>query len=186
MSKKPTPSIEDLKLAVKDPERLEAVRNTRMLDTGYEAVFDELTREASYQLKAPLVLLTLVDEYRDFVKSHVGLSEPNASSQEITDFPTFCQLTVAQREPLIINDTRDVAMLRYFPSVRFLGVRAHLGVPLVSDGQPIGNCCVIDFRPRQWTPADIEALTGIATEAMHQLSAAKTRLEAADEPELAS
>jgi GAF domain-containing protein len=175
MTKKTIPSAQDVARTVKDPKRLAVVRASEMLDTAYEEAFDELTREASRLLGTPVALLTLVDEYRDFVKSHVGLPEPYASAHEITDSPSFCQLTVAQAEPLAINDTRDVAMLRLFPSVQRLGVRAHLGVPLTVDGQAIGNCCVMDFRPRTWTPEDIATLTRLAQEATTRLSKAKAR-----------
>ena len=175
MAKHKYPDSDEVARTVQDSARLEAVHQSSALDTPPEAAFDELTREASRLLDAPIALLTLVDEYRDFVKSHVGLPEPYASRQEITDSPSFCQLTVAQGEPLAINDTRDVPMLRIFPAVHSLGVRAHLGVPLVVDGQAIGNCCVIDFRPREWTEADIATLTRLAQAAMRQLSDTKAR-----------
>ena len=175
MIKKTITSAQDIARAVKDPARLAAVHASEMLDTAYEETFDELTREAGRLLGTPVALLTLVDEYRDFVKSHVGLPEPYASAQEITDSPSFCQLTVAQTEPLAINDTRVVAMLRIFPSVQHMGVRAHLGVPLIVDGQAIGNCCVMDFRPRAWTKQDIATLTRLAQEATARISKAKAR-----------
>ena len=160
--------------------RLKTMQGTRMLGRAPEEAFDELTREASRLLDAPLALLTLVDEYNDFVISQVGLPEPMASNQRITDTPTFCQLTIAQAEPLAINDTRDVPMLQIFPSVRNNGVRAHLGIPLFVDGQAIGNCCVLDFRPRVWTAEDIATLTGLAEIAMRRLSAVKAQLNSAE------
>lgn len=168
-------SIENLDSSIKDESRLAAVKDTGLLDTAYEEAFDALTREASKELGVPVALLTLVDEYRDFVKSHVGLPEAYDKSQEITDSPTFCQLTVAQAEPLAINDTRDVVMLQLLPSVARMGVRAHLGIPLIVDGQAIGNCCVLDFQPRKWTEDDIAKLTALAERAMKLISQAKLR-----------
>lgn len=175
MLRKPTLKLEDVEAAIADLARLQAVWDSDILDTPQEEAFDKLTREASRLLGAPVALLTLVDEYRDYVKSQVGLPEPYASSREITDSPSFCQLTVAQAEPLAINDTRDVPMLRMFPSVRQMGVRAHLGVPLMVDGQAIGNCCVMDFRPRQWSAEDIATLTRLAGEATQRISDAKSQ-----------
>jgi GAF domain-containing protein len=173
MPKKLPTDIVAIQRAVKDPTRLEAVRSTGLLDTPPEEAFDELTRAASRMLGAPLAILTLVDEYRDYVKSQVGLPDAQATAQEITDTPTFCQLTVAQVEPLAINDTHKVPMLGMFPSVRQSGVRAHLGIPLILDGHAIGNCCVIDFHPRVWTADDIAVLTKLAAEATRLISLSK-------------
>jgi GAF domain-containing protein len=178
MSTRPLKNIEDTLKVVADPTRLAAVKASGMLGTLPEQAFDELTREASRLLGVPLAILTLVDEYDDFVKSQVGLPEPYASTQTIADTPTFCQLTVAQAEPLAINDTSKVPMLQLFPSVRRAGVRSHLGIPLIVDGQAIGNCCVMDFHPREWTSEDIATLTRLAEQAMQLLSAAKARPKA--------
>lgn len=175
MPKKTLPTIKVLQAATKSVARLKAVGATDLLGSSPEEAFDELTREASRLLGAPLALLTLVDEYDDFVLSQVGLPEPMSSAQRITETPTLCQLTVAQAEPLAINDTHDVPMLRIFPSVRNNGVRAHLGIPLIVDGQAIGNCCVLDFHPRVWTAEDVATLTGLAEIAMRRLSAAKSQ-----------
>ena len=181
MPKKTIPIVKTLQSVMSNNLRLKTVKSTHMLGRAPEEAFDELTREASRLLDAPLALLTLVDEYDDFVISQVGLPDPMASNQRITDIPTFCQLTIAQAEPLAINDTRDVPMLQIFPSVRNNGVRAHLGIPLFVDGQAIGNCCVLDFRPRVWTAEDIATLTGLAEVAMQRLSVARAQLDPAED-----
>ena len=170
-TEQPKQTLADIEMAIHDPRRLEEVENLGLLDTPTEDVFDELTREASRRLNAPLALLTVVDEYRDFVKSQVGLPEPYASNQEIIDTPTFCQLTIAQAEPVVINDTSRVALYDLFPSVRSSGVRAHMGIPLTINGQPVGNCCVLDFHPREWTDEDLAVLTALAERAMKLLQA---------------
>jgi GAF domain-containing protein len=163
------PSRKDIRKAVRDPERLKAVHETKIYKTKPEAVFDALTKRASELLNAPLVLITLVDEHSDYVKSQVGLEKRYADKQEIPYGPSFCQLTVAQKEPVIIRDVSKFPTLRLFPSVAFRHVRAHLGVPLVLDGHAIGNCCVIDYQPHDWTEADVANLQAIADEAMAEI-----------------
>ena len=163
------PKRNDIRKAVRDPERLKAVRASSIYHTKPEAAFDELTQRASKLLRAPMVLITLVDEYGDYVKSQVGLEDRYASKQEIDIGPSFCQLTIAQKEPVVIPDTSKFPTLRLFPSVAFHHVRAHLGIPLVVDGHAIGNCCVIDYQAHDWTPEDVANLTIIANQALAQI-----------------
>jgi GAF domain-containing protein len=164
-------SLTEIEAAIHDPARLAEVEASGLLDTAAEEIFDELTREASRRLGAPLAMLTVVDEYRDYVKSHVGLPEPYATNRELIDTPTSCQLTIAQGEPVVINDTSRAPLYDIFPSVRHSGVRAHMGIPLTLNGQPVGNCCVIDFRPREWTDEDLAVLIELAEKAMALLQA---------------
>jgi hypothetical protein len=71
--------------AIRDPERLALLRRTRLLDAPPEPAFDRLTRLASRLVNAPIALVTLIDEDRQFFLSCVGLPEP---------------LTVARQTPL--------------------------------------------------------------------------------------
>lgn len=173
--------MNELERALKNPQRLLAVRASEMLDSPPDQAIDDLAQEASHKLRAPLVVFTLVDRYRDFVLAHVGLPAPQATAREVVDSPSFCQLTVAQGETLVINDTLDSSMLRMFPSVRQAGVRAHLGVPILIGGQPVGNCCVIDFEPREWTANDISTLTRLAEQVTQRIQTVMARLKLAGE-----
>ncbi|HXG69088.1 MAG TPA: hypothetical protein VNJ04_00570, partial [Gemmatimonadaceae bacterium] len=55
--------------AIRDPERLAALRSTGLLDSEVEEVFDRLTRLAVKLLGVPAAFISLVDENRDFYKS---------------------------------------------------------------------------------------------------------------------
>lgn len=163
------PFVPAIDAAVSNETRLSAVRATGMLDQPNHAVFDELIARASATLKAPITMITLVDEYRDYLVAQLGLPEPMAIKGEITDAPSFCQLTVTQDQPLAITDAQAMPIFQIFPSVSTAGVRAHLGIPLRFRGQPVGNCCVIDFRPRVWTEAEIAVLTELAEDVMRHI-----------------
>ena len=63
-----------------DSARLAAVARTALLDTPPEEGFDRLTRMAARLLGAPVSLITLVADDRQFFKSAMGLPEPWASS----------------------------------------------------------------------------------------------------------
>ena len=54
--------------------------------------------------------------------------------------------------------------------MKSLGVRAYVGVPLVTDdGQAIGSFCAIDTKPRRWTSMEVEALTELAASARREI-----------------
>ncbi len=167
-----TPAVQRIDTVVHDADRLQAAHTANANTTADASlVFDRLTTQASELLHAPLALISLVDSDRDIILGQVGLPPAIAQSQEIKDSPSFCQLTIAQDGPVIINDTHAVPTLRLFPSVQNSGVRAHLGIPLTYQGQPVGNCCVIDFKPRNWTSEDVQNITKLAAEAMQELNA---------------
>ncbi len=52
-----------------DPGRLAALRLTNLLDTPAEEAFDRLARLAARVLDVPIVLVSLVDEDRQFFKA---------------------------------------------------------------------------------------------------------------------
>jgi hypothetical protein len=155
---------------VRDPRRLEALAATGLLDSPAEQRFDALTDLASKILKAPVALVSLVDEDRQFFKSCLGLPEPWASQRETPLSHSFCQHAIAARKPLIIEDAREHPVLRDNHAIRDLGVIAYAGIPLESrDGQPLGTLCVIDHKPRKWTDQEVELLTGVAKAAAAQV-----------------
>src|SRR4051812_29692981 len=92
--------------AVTDPDRLEAVRATGLLDSHITPSFDRLARLAAHVLNAPVALVSLVDADRQFFKSCLGLPEPWASERGSPLTHSFCQHPVATREPLLVDDAR--------------------------------------------------------------------------------
>jgi hypothetical protein len=159
--------------AVTDPKRLQALHETTLLDSPPEDRFDSLTQLASRALNAPVALVSLVDEDRQFFKSCLGLPEPWASERETPLTHSFCQHAIAAREPLIVEDARKHPVLHDNEAIKDLGVIAYAGIPLEGrSGQPLGTLCVIDHEPRAWTANEIDLLTGIARAVTAQVDAA--------------
>ncbi len=163
------PSSKEISDAVHDEKRLKGVRAIDDPDQRRSPIFDLLSKEAAELLDAPLAFISLVEEDKDIIYGQSGLPTAICDAGYIDVQPSFCQLTIASEKPVVIDDALKVPSLRLFPSVVQLGVRAHLGIPLKIDGQPVGNCCVIDFKPRQWTEADVANLSALATQALEQL-----------------
>ncbi len=155
--------------AIRDPERLAALRATGLLDSEVEEVFDRLTRLAVKLLGVPAAFISLVDENRDFYKSACGFGEALDSAREMTG-RTFCHYAIQSEEPLVIDDTEGDPVYREIPTVKSLGVGAYVGVPLVIDGnKALGSFCAIDLKPRQWTPREVEVLTELAASAKREI-----------------
>ena len=153
----------------REARRLSVLQSTDLLDTDAEAPFDRLTRLSSRLLGAPVALISLVDDHRQFFKSAVGLAEPWASRRETPLSHSFCQHVVRNAEPLVVSDARRHPLLRDNPAIRDLNVVAYAGVPLTVDGEAIGAFCVIDDKPRDWPAGELELLHDLAAAAVSEV-----------------
>jgi PAS domain S-box-containing protein len=153
-----------------DPDRLAALRSTNLLDSGTEEAFDRLTRLASKFLRAPVSLVTLVAEDRQFFKSAVGLPEPWASRREMPLEYSYCRHALASAEPLRIEDAREDPRVRESPAVTENRSIAYAGVPLTTrEGQVLGTLCVVDQEPRAWTDEEVAVLKDLAASVMAEI-----------------
>lgn len=149
--------------------RLAALVRTGLLDSEAELSYDRMTRLASKFLDAPVSLVSLVDDHRQFFKSCVGLPEPWAGQRETPLSHSFCQHVVTTGRPLVIPDARLHPLVKDNLAIRDLGVIAYLGIPLLIDGQVIGSFCAIDGQPRAWSDDDISTLTDLAESVMTEI-----------------
>lgn len=148
---------------VVDAKRLEALRRLGLLDAGPDEAFDRLTRLVSRITGAPVALVSLVDEDRQFFLSQIGLPEPWATRRETPLTHSVCQYAVGQDRPLVIPDLRVEPGFEQHPAISDLSVVAYLGVPLMlEDGHVIGSLCVIDDAPHRWSDADVAVVVDLA------------------------
>src|SRR5262245_21174925 len=112
------------------PARLEALYRLALLDSPTEPAFDRLTQLAARILKAPVVLISLVDADRQFFKSSYGRVDPWAMLRETPLSHSFCQYAVDSGAPLIINDARIHPLVRDNLAIPDLNVAAYAGIPL--------------------------------------------------------
>jgi GAF domain-containing protein len=155
---------------VRNVARLSALQRLGLLDTPPEAAYDRLARVACRVLHAPVALVSLVDRDRQFFKSCVGLPEPFASVRETPVDHSFCQHVVGTAKPFIVEDARTNPLVQANPAVHDLGIIAYAGIPLTtSEGHTLGSFCVIDRKPRFWSPDEIEVLQELAGCVMHEI-----------------
>jgi GAF domain-containing protein len=152
---------------ITDPGRLAALRRTGLLDSPPEEAFDQLARVAAKVMDAPIALVSLVDEDRQFFKSSVGGHTGNLGAEQETPLSySLCREAVATKAPLILRDARADPRFGSHPAVRSAGVAAYAGMPIVlADGHAIGTVCVLDTKPRDWNEDQVRALASLATDA---------------------
>ena len=162
------------------PDRIEALRQTGLLDSPAEDAFDRLTRLTQRLLAAPTALVSLVDQDRQFFKSQAGLGEPYASARQTELSHSFCQWVVSARDKLVVDDSSQHPVLKSNLAVKYMNVQAYAGMPIYSrGGEAIGSFCAIDNTARKWTDEELETLKDLTqvTEAYAHLAAARRERE---------
>ena len=155
---------------LRNPERLAALAETGLPDSGPEEAFDRLTRMVTRLLGVPVSLVSLVDDRRQFFKSLQGLRGPTSVARQTPLTHSFCQHVVIKQSPLMVTDAENDPLVRENLAIPDLGVKAYLGVPLkLPSGHIIGSLCAIDNRPRSWTDADLQSLGDVAEIVMSEV-----------------
>jgi len=149
-----------------EAKRLKVLWQYEVLDTVPEEIFDDLTELAARICEAPIALISLVDEKRQWFKSKVGIS-----LQETSRDVSFCAHAITHTDLFIVPDaTQDERFAKSpvvtgEPSIRF-----YAGAPLITpDGYALGTLCVIDRAPRQLRPDQLQALRILARHVVSQL-----------------
>jgi GAF domain-containing protein len=157
--------------ALADAGRLAALHEGLPVDNEPDPAFDRIARLAANVLNAPVALVSGVDQDRQFFKSCLGLPEPWASSRQSPLSHSFCQHAVARREPLVVNDAREVPELLENRAIQDMGVIAYLGIPLITrEGYAVGTLCVIDHEPRAWTRDQVDLLKDLAASVVTEIA----------------
>ena len=146
-----------------EAERLAALKEYRILDTGSEQPYDDITALAAHICQVPIATISLVDEARQWFKSSVGMSRQQ-TSREVA----FCAHTILQREPLVVRDARKDR--RFANNVLVTGepyIRFYAGFPLVNqEGLALGTLCAIDRKPRELSAKQEKAMQALVRQVM--------------------
>jgi signal transduction histidine kinase len=175
-----------LKPSYREAERLSALFDYEVLDTEPEEAFERLSALAADMFEAPIALVSLVDEERQWFKSRVGL-EPPSTPRSVS----FCTHAIegGAGSAFVVEDAtrdprfRDNPLVTGRPHIRF-----YAGAVLTNpNGYNLGTICVIDTKPRP-TPdgaqlARLQKLAKVVVDelelrrAVRELEAARSKLE---------
>src|SRR5579859_3366293 len=107
-------------LPANERQRLESLHSFEILDTQAEEAFDRFTRIAARMLGVPIALVSLVDEARQWFKSHHGI--------DATETPrdwAFCAYAIQDDKILVVDDATkdprfaDNPLVTGVPDIRF-------------------------------------------------------------------
>lgn len=131
-----------------EEQRINYLHNLNILDTEFDKNFDRITELLQIIFKAPIVLISLVDENRQWFKSCIGLNI-RETHREVS----FCSNAIKENlenDIYIVNDTllNPLYINNYLvtgnPNIRF-----YAGRPITIDDYKLGTVCVIDTKPRE-------------------------------------
>ncbi|MEI2415617.1 EAL domain-containing protein [Orrella sp. JC864] len=163
-----------------EERRLQALLSYEVLDTPPEEDLDRLARLGARIFRAPIALISLLDEHRQFFKARVGM----ATAQTRRDI-SFCRHAIESDEVMVVPDaSRDPRfagnpLVTGQPHIRF-----YAGAPLrTPEGERIGTFCVIDDQPREFSACDSEILRELSALSMDRLALRRLQSEASRGPE---
>ncbi|MGI9325757.1 MAG: GAF domain-containing protein [Pseudomonadales bacterium] len=142
-----------------EAERIATLNRLKILDTPAEERFDRFTRICARTFDMPIALISLVDRYRQWFKSSVGL-DTSETARDIS----FCGHAILGDEVFEVRNAmrdarfRDNPLVKNDPKIRF-----YAGAPLAApNGQKLGTLCIIDKVPRRLSDKDKVKLKHLA------------------------
>jgi diguanylate cyclase (GGDEF)-like protein len=150
-----------------ETKRLRSLTTLCLLDTLPEEKFDRVTRLACRTFNVPIATVSLVDRDRQWFKSRQGLDVCETSRTL-----SFCGHAILNEAQLVVPDASlhpyfaDNPLVAGDPFIRF-----YAGQPVHGpDGSRVGTLCIIDKRPRIFTPEDAVILADLGAMVDRELS----------------
>jgi diguanylate cyclase (GGDEF)-like protein len=141
-----------------EADRLKSLHNLRVLDTPPEERFDRLTRLAKRLFEVPIALVSFVDEHRQWFKSRQGM-DVSETPREVA----FCAHAILQDGIFVVPNAHEDERFKESPLVTaYPNIRFYAGRPVKApDGARVGTLCIMDHRPRDPHPEDLQLLNDL-------------------------
>ncbi len=139
-------------------ERLAALNQLGILDTEPDASFDRITALAQDIFDVSSAAVSLVDRDRRWFKSTCGwdIEETNRET-------SFCTYAILNDGVTVVEDATEDRRFENSALVIDDHLQFYAGAPLiVGDDLRLGTLCLIDDRPRSFSPQEQERLSTLA------------------------
>jgi GAF domain-containing protein len=160
----------------REEERIARLLGYDILDSGEDPLLDRLTKLAAEITGSPISLISLIDDKRQWIKSHYGTEIRETSRED-----SFCRHTILEPKEgeLIVNDA--LTDKRFINNKFVTGephIRFYVGIPLdAGDGLAIGSLCVIDQKPNSLSQEQIKSLHSLASIVMDYITIHRSNRE---------
>ena len=149
-----------------EEQRITAIRQLELL-SGQSRLFDEVAAKVATAFGTAIALVTVVDEEHQHWAGAVGLPEKLDACRMSDRETSICGHVVAANDTLIIEDVAKDPRFANNPFLLENGIRFYAGAPLrTSAGTALGSLCVIDLKPRTFSPEDERVLQEMARHLM--------------------
>ncbi len=156
-------------------KRVSLLKQFQILDTLPEKEYDDITRLAAFICNTPISLVTLLDDKRQFFKSHYGLKTKQTPIEH-----SFCAHAINKTTKVfIVEDARKDKRFKNNPLVTSKpNIVFYAGVPLISEEDvPLGTLCVIDNKPHVLNTEQLLSLQALANQVMQLLILRRKNIE---------
>ncbi|MCG7392064.1 EAL domain-containing protein [Microvirga sp. ACRRW] len=151
-----------------EADRLAALRRFHVLDAEPNDFFDSIARIAAQICKAPIGLVSFIDEEKQWFKGAHGI-ELREAPRELS----ICTHTICGNGLFVVPDLRKGTRFKDTPLFGIeLRALFYAGLPLkTKEGLALGTLCVLDLkaRRRSLTEQQSQALQGLAQAILNHL-----------------
>tara|TARA_R100000306_G_scaffold43355_1_gene41765 strand:- start:414 stop:1610 length:1197 start_codon:yes stop_codon:yes gene_type:complete len=153
-----------------EKERLDALKEYKLLDTPTAPDFNNITNLAASVCNMPIAFVSLIYKANNHLLSCYGISL-DKTPRNIS----FCTRAIQSPERIyMVNDTHKNELFKDNPIVDKYKVQFYAGVPLINpEGYALGTLCVYDHIPRKLTNVQCDTLVALAEQIVNLLELRK-------------
>lgn len=151
--------------ALLNKTRLQEIVRLGLHKQFIEDTFNTYAEKAAKEFNLPIGAVSIIlDSTQHFIGKH-GMED---WIDEVSGTPaewSFCQNSVASKEPFIVENALTNEIMKDSPLVTEEGLRCYAGVPLLTkNNEVLGNFCVKGKESRQFSQEEIEKLKTYSSE----------------------
>ncbi|WP_424002847.1 GAF domain-containing protein [Haloarcula salina] len=153
-----------------EDERLETLAQYDVEELPIEDSFDRLTGLIASHFDAAVAFIGLIEEEEEnFLACHGG------DLDTLTRENTICTHSMLQEDVMVVEDIMEDARFAENEQLQNLGIRSYAGANMTaSNGQVIGQVCLLDHVPRSYDAEEQAELEDFADTAMEILELRQT------------